>query len=445
MSMPSPRNDNEKPRASLRATSGDAQAVAPAVAAAKGGGSASVATEPAPAAIVFKNAALVLGALATVGPMAIDMYLPAFPAIAQNLNVDVGQVQLSLVSFFFALVVGQLFYGPISDAIGRKKPLYAGLTVFVLGSIGCSMAQSVEMLIFMRFVQGLGACAGMVLSRAIVRDIHTGREAVRLISLMMLVLSVSPMLAPLAGSLLSGSMSWRGIFIVTAGLGVFGGVLMWKFLPETRPPERRSKAGMAAALQAYKLLAVDRRFIGMAMVCGCAQGVMMSYLTGSSFAFIEVYRVSPFFYSAVFATNAMALIGCAQLNATLISRIGLERLIRLATLGLGLFTSSLAVLTFAGLAPLPVFWGLLFLTFGTLGMISPTSAVLALEPHGARAGAASSMLGGMQFASATVAGGVVALLFNGTLTPLVIALAVCGLGAAVMARLTLRRRPVAKA
>jgi DHA1 family bicyclomycin/chloramphenicol resistance-like MFS transporter len=396
--------------------------------------------QAAPAERIIARPALVLGILSTIGPVAIDMYLPAFPAIAASLGTDIGQVQLSLVSFFAALMIGQLIYGPVSDAIGRKKPLYAGLALFVLASIGCSTAQSVEALIVLRFVQGLGACAGMVLSRAIVRDLHTGREAVRLISLMMLVLSVSPMLAPLGGSLLVEFASWRFIFFVIAAAALSCAVLMWLTLPETRPPEKCTRGGVKSALAAYGVLLTDLRFLGTALIGGFTQGVILAYLSGSSFAFIEVYGVAPMVYSVIFATNAVGFIGGAQLNSLIISRIGLERLIRIATSVLGVASLLLLALTLAGETPLPIFWGLLFVCFSTLGFIMPTTTVLALEPHGARAGAASSLLGALQFAAGTLAGAVVSLSFNGTTLPMVATLAGCGAGAALTAAVTLRRR-----
>ncbi|CAH1654704.1 Bcr/CflA family efflux transporter [Hyphomicrobiales bacterium] len=431
MSMPLLRNDNDpspggdRPHAAQKAHLADA----PSPPGTQG-------DLPPPA---VKNAVFIIGALSTIGPMAIDMYLPAFPAIASAMATDVGMVQLSMVSFFAALVFGQLIYGPVSDAIGRKRPIYAGLVLFVIASIGCAFAQTVEMLIALRFVQGIGACAGMVLARAIIRDIHTGREAVRLIALTMLVLSVSPMLAPLGGSLLTQFVSWRGIFLVIAASGAICLWLMWWQLPETRPPERRTQGGLRAALASYRILLRDRRFLGTALICGCGQGIMVSYLTGSSFAFIEVYGVSPVGYSVVFAVNACALVGSAQMNATLVGRIGLPRLIRAATLAVCVCTVALAALVLLGNAPLPVFWGITIVLFGGLGFLNPTSAVFALEPHGARAGAASSMLGGIQFSLATIAGGAVSLFFDGSARPLVIAFAICGIGAAVLAHFTLRR------
>ncbi|CAH1648470.1 Bcr/CflA family efflux transporter [Chelatococcus asaccharovorans] len=439
MSMPLPRNDNAPSQRGERPHAANDE---------KG----SVAGPPPlpgarrdPAQPVVKNAVFIIGALSTIGPMAIDMYLPAFPAIAKALATEVGMVQLSMVSFFAALVIGQLIYGPVSDAIGRKRPIYAGLVLFVIASIGCALAESVEMLIALRFVQGIGACAGMVLARAIVRDIHTGREAVRLISLTLLVLSVSPMLAPLGGSLLTQFVSWRGIFLVIAASGAVCLWLMWRQLPETRPPERRTRGGVRAALGAYRVLMRDRRFLGTAFMCGCGQGIMVSYLTGSSFVFIEVFGVSPVGYSVIFAVNACALVGSAQMNATLVGRFGLPRLIRAATLAVCLSTVTLAALVLPGHASLVMFWGITMVLFAALGVLNPISAVLALESHGARAGAASSMLGGIQFSLATVAGAAVSLFFDGSARPLVIAFVICGIGAAVLAHVTLRRPASAQA
>ncbi|MBA3594975.1 MAG: Bcr/CflA family efflux MFS transporter, partial [Polaromonas sp.] len=187
----------------------------------------------------FLRTALVLGLLSAIGPFAIDMYLPALPSIGQSLGASVGAVQASLMAFFISLGIGQIIYGPVSDMVGRKPPLYFGLALFAAASVGCALAPDVETLVVLRFIQGLGACAGMVIPRAVVRDLHTGTDAARLMSLLMLVFSVSPILAPLAGSLLIESLGWRSVFWAVTVAGVAGLVLLASSLPETRPPEQR--------------------------------------------------------------------------------------------------------------------------------------------------------------------------------------------------------------
>lgn len=248
----------------------------------------------------FLRNALVLGMLSAIGPFAIDMYLPAFPAIARELQVDVSAVQMSLMSFFLAVAICQLAYGPLSDRFGRKPPLYVGLGLFILGSVGCSFAPNVETLIVFRFLQGVGSCAAMVIPRAIIRDLHTGHEAARLMATTMLVFSVSPILAPLAGSTLTAFYSWRFIFWAIAAIGLVGMAVLFFLLPETRP-ESAGQRGVSQAFSTYKALLKDRLFLGITFTGGFSQASFFAYLAGSSVIFIEHYGLSPSQYSMIFA------------------------------------------------------------------------------------------------------------------------------------------------
>ena len=209
--------------------------------------------------------ALVLGLLSAIGPFAIDMYLPALPSIGQSLGASVNAVQASLMAFFISLGIGQIIYGPVSDMVGRKPPLYFGLILFGVGSVGCALAPDIDTLVALRFVQGLGACAGMVVPRAVVRDLHTGHDAARLISLLMLVFSVSPILAPLTGSFLIEWAGWRSVFWAVTLAAVLGLVLLATSLPETRPPAARLESSVGSALAAYGQLLRHRHF----MKCRC--------------------------------------------------------------------------------------------------------------------------------------------------------------------------------
>ncbi|MBP6505330.1 MAG: Bcr/CflA family efflux MFS transporter, partial [Rhodoferax sp.] len=199
----------------------------------------------------FLRIALVLGLLSAVGPFSIDMYLPALPSIGTDMDASIGAVQASLMAYFVAMGAGQIIYGPVSDMVGRRLPMYFGLTLFCIGSVGCALAPDVHSLIALRFVQGLGACACVVIPRAIVRDLYTGHEAARVMALLMLVFSVSPILAPLAGSLLVEFSGWRSIFWVIAAIAVAALVLVATSLRETRPKEQRSASGLRSALAAY--------------------------------------------------------------------------------------------------------------------------------------------------------------------------------------------------
>src|SRR3954468_4425723 len=216
----------------------------------------------------FFGLALVLGLISAVGPFAIDMYLPALPTIGRALDASPGAVQASLIVFFVALGLGQVIYGPVSDMVGRKPPLYFGLLLFAAGSIGCALAPSIEWLVALRFVQGLGACAGMVVPRAVIRDLHTGNDAARLMSLLMLVFSVSPILAPLTGSVLIDNFGWRAVFWAVTLAAAFSLALLATSVQETRPPEERVGSSFGSALQAYGVLLRDPYFLGLSLIGG---------------------------------------------------------------------------------------------------------------------------------------------------------------------------------
>jgi DHA1 family bicyclomycin/chloramphenicol resistance-like MFS transporter len=389
----------------------------------------------------FARNALVLGMLSAIGPFAIDMYLPAFPVIARELHTDVGAVQMSLTSFFLAVAICQIIYGPVSDRVGRKPPLYFGLTLFIIGGIGCSFAQSAETLIAFRFLQGVGACASMVITRAIIRDLHTGAEAARLIATSMLVLSVSPILAPLAGSVLTEFFSWRIIFWAIVAIGLAGLAIVAGLLPETR--ERGTvEGGVGHVLRTYRDLFRDRHFLGIVFMGGLGQASFFAYLAGSSVVFIEHYGLSPSRYSLVFAANAIAFIGGAQFNSTLMRRFGAERVVRVALAGFASLTSLLLVVTLAGVDNAVVLWGMLFASFGCLGLVIPSTAVLALENHGPTAGTASALMGTLQLATGAAMIVLVSAFFDGTSLSMVAAIAACGLTAFALSLKVLKREHV---
>lgn len=389
----------------------------------------------------FLRNALVLGLLSAIGPFAIDMYLPAFPAIARDLQVDVSAVQMSLMSFFVAVAVCQLAYGPLSDRFGRKPPLYGGLSLFILGSIGCSFAPNVETLIAFRFLQGIGSCATMVIPRAIIRDLHTGHEAARLMATTMLVFSVSPILAPLAGSTLAEFFSWRVIFWAIAVIGFGGMAVLFFLLPETQAT-KTGKRGVGQAFATYRSLLKDRRFLGIAFTGGFGQASFFAYLAGSSVIFIEHFGLTPSQYSMIFASNAIAFIGSAQFNSTLMRRFGAERLVRTAISGFVALVSLLLILTLAGVDNAYLLWGLLFASFGCLGFVIPSTAVLALEEHGPVAGTASALMGTLQLSVGAVMIALTSALYNGTSLSMVGAIAFCGWVAFTLSMRTLKSKHV---
>lgn len=377
--------------------------------------------------IGFLRAALVLGLLQALGPFAIDMYLPALPSIGKSLGADVHSVQWSLMAFFVALAIGQLLYGPVSDMVGRKLPLYVGLTLFGLASVGCALAATIEALIGFRFLQGLGACACFAIPRAIVRDLHTGNDAARLMSMLMLVFSVSPILAPIAGSLVSEWAGWRGIFWSVAGLTLVGLGMIATVLPETRPPAKRVASGLRSALAAYRLLLADRRFIGLMATGAFGVASFHAYLAGSSFALIDHYGLTPRQYSLAFAVNAMSFIFAAQFTARFGRRHGLPAVVRCAATGYALSMTVLLLLYLAGVDRLPVLIALLLIGYGCLGLVIPATSVLALDLHGAHAGTASALIGTGQFVFGATAIAVSGYFVDGTARPMVAAIAACAL------------------
>ncbi|NML73960.1 multidrug effflux MFS transporter [Rhizobium sp. S-51] len=381
---------------------------------------------------------IVLGLMTAIGLFAIDMYLPSLPEIGAGLNADSGAVQASLVSFFVAMALSQLVYGPVSDMIGRKKPLYFGLTLFAVGGIGCALSPSIEWLIGFRALQGVGACAGTVLCRAIVRDLFTGVAAAQLMSRLMLVFSVSPILAPLAGSMVTTVGSWRAIFgvmVVAAALGV---VLAALLLPETRTAEARSQSSLVGALKSYRTLLRDPYYLGLVLIASFGMSSYMIYVANSSFVLIEHYGLTPGFYSVVFSLNAISFIGASQMNGRLSRRFGLRRLIRFAVGGFALAATALFVLFELGLGSLPLMSALLFVSYGFLGMVIPTSAVLALEGHGRIAGTASALMGTLQFVTASSVIGIASLFFDGTALPMIGTIAACAIAVLFIAIMTLR-------
>lgn len=350
----------------------------------------------------FFKIALVLGLLSAIGPFAIDMYLPALPAIGASLGASSGGVQMSLTAFFLSLGLGQLLYGPVSDMVGRKPPLYFGLGLFAVTSVGCALATDIDTLIVLRLLQGLGAAAGMAIPRAIVRDLHTGTEAARLMSLLMLVFSVSPILAPLAGSAVIALSSWRGVFWAVTIAALIGLVLTGSVLKETRPAAARLESSLSSALRGYALLLRDRHYMGLVFIGSFAMGGFFIYLANSPFVLIDHYGLTPTQYSLAFALNAAAFIGMSQFTGRLSERFGLVPVVKVAASASAAAMVLLLGYYLAGGDQLAVLIGLYFVASAFMGLVIPSTSVLALEDHGAIAGTASALLGTLQMLTGAV-------------------------------------------
>ncbi|HTV51640.1 MAG TPA: multidrug effflux MFS transporter [Steroidobacteraceae bacterium] len=385
----------------------------------------------------FLQNALTLGLLSAIGPFAIDMYLPALPSIGRSLGAGGSPVQMTLTIFFIALAAGQPLCGPLSDRFGRKPPLYAGLALFAAGSLGCALAANIGTLIAFRFLQGLGACAGMVIPRAVVRDLHTGVDAARLMSLLMLVFSISPILAPLTGSFVIEAWGWRAVFWSVLAAALLGMAIL-ATLRETRSARERASSSLAGAWRAYRTLLRDRSFLALTFVGASGIASFFIYLSNSPFVLIEHYRLSPRLYSVLFSLNAAAFFAVAQLNGWLALRFGLRRLVRGAATGFAAALLLLLGLVCAGVERLEVLVALLFIGFGFLGLVLPTSAVLALEEHGSIAGTASALMGTVQFALGSAVMLLVGSLASTRPLPMVAGIAGCALLAATLAHASLR-------
>ena len=384
----------------------------------------------------FTKNAVVLGLLSAVGPFAIDMYLPALPAIAADLHASTLATQMTLMSFFVAFGLCQIVYGPVSDMVGRKPPLYVGLALFVIGSIGCGFAPSIETLVAARFLQGVGAASVMVIPRAIIRDMHTGLEATRLMSLIMLVISVSPILAPLSGSALIVPFGWRAVFAAVTVAALLSLALLFFVQEETHPPESRMRVRVGAVLAGFAQLLRDPRFLGLTFVGGLGMASFFAFIANASFVYIDHFGLTPTQFSLLFAVNAVGFIGASQFASTLGARFGMAQVVTAALAFYAFFALVLLGATLGGVNRLDALVVLLFLAFANLGLVIPTTMVLALEDHGPIAGLASSLGGTLQMVTGGAMIALSGLFFDGTARPMVVVIAVCAVAALLLALAT---------
>jgi DHA1 family bicyclomycin/chloramphenicol resistance-like MFS transporter len=385
----------------------------------------------------FAKNALVLGLLSAVGPFAIDMYLPALPMLARDLGTSPATAQQTLTAFFVAFGVCQLIYGPWSDAAGRKRPLFFGIALFALASVGCFFAHHIGALLAFRALEGVGAASAAVIPRAIIRDLHTGHEATRLMSLVMLVFSVSPILAPLVGSAIIVPFGWRAVFAAVALLSILAMVLLATTLPETRPPEERTSSSPLATLRDFGTVFVDARFIGLTLTGAFGMASFFVFLAGSPFLYITHFGLTSIEYSLGFSVNAIGFIGTSQFAANLGRRFGIVRTIIVASVLFAISACVLAGLVFMGAGSLPLLIVMFFITFAFLGLVVPTTMVLALESYGRIAGIAAALGGTLQM---IVGGLIIALtgvVMNGTPWPIVMMIAGCAIAALVACLATL--------
>lgn len=380
---------------------------------------------------------LILGALSAFGPLAIDFYLPAFPAMAQAFATDEKHVQATLAAYFLGLSIGQLAYGPVADRFGRRKPLVFGVALFTLASLACAYAPNLDTLIIARFVQALGGCAGMVLSRAIVSDKCDPVASAKVFSQLMLVMGLAPILAPMLGGVLVNFAGWQSIFLALSLFSAASLLAVTLGLPESLPAHM-PRQPLSGALRQYLRLLADRVFLGHALTGGIAIAGMFAYITGSPFVFIKLYGVPAEHYGWLFGTNAAGFILVAQVNARLLVKRGPAFLLSRAVwvyLAAGLSLLAVAALQPAALWPLLV---PLFVCIASLGCIIPNAAACAMSGQGARAGSASALMGCLQFSVAAAAAALVGVLHDGSAIPMSLVISLCGVLVVSVALLTRR-------
>ncbi|WP_426150255.1 multidrug effflux MFS transporter [Pseudomonas sp. DC3000-4b1] len=367
---------------------------------------------------------LILGALSAFGPLAIDFYLPGFSAMAAEFGTDENRIQSTLAAYFLGLSFGQLIYGPIADRFGRRLPLLVGVGVFSLASLGCALAPSLEALVMLRFLQALGGCAGMVLSRAIVTDSCDTVGAAKVFSQLMLVMGLAPILAPVLGGFLVNTTGWQSIFLVLTLFSACCGLAVYFGLPESLPADR-PRLPLSGALTQYGRLLREGRFVGHALTGGVAMAGMFAYIAGSPFVVIKLYGVPAEHFGWVFGANAAGFILVAQVNARLLSRVGPQNLLR--RMVWVYLAAAVVLLAVTALQPAQL-WPLLmplFVCIASLGAIIPNASACAMAGQGPRAGSASAMLGFLQFVIAAVSSSLVGALANGTAVPMSVVIAGC--------------------
>ncbi|MDN7140146.1 multidrug effflux MFS transporter [Pseudomonas sp. JQ170] len=387
---------------------------------------------------------LILGALSAFGPLAIDFYLPGFPAMALAFGTDEKHIQTTLAAYFLGLSIGQLAYGPVADRFGRRVPLLVGVMLFTLASVACAFAPTLDALIVARFVQALGGCAGMVLSRAIVSDKCDAVASAKVFSQLMLVMGLAPILAPMLGGVMVNLYGWQSIFLALTVFSALCTLAVALGLPESLPANQ-PRQPLSGALHQYGRLLKDRVFLGHALTGGIAIAGMFAYIAGSPFVFIKLYGVPAEHYGWLFGSNAAGFILVAQVNARLLAKRGPAFLLARTVwvyLGAGLTLLAVSALHPAMLWPLLI---PLFICVASLGCIIPNASACAMSGQGARAGSASALLGCIQFSIAAGAAALVGVLHDGSAVPMALVISLCGLAATAVAMGTRRlqlSRPV---
>lgn len=384
---------------------------------------------------------VLLGGLTAFGPLSIDMYLPALPMIGRELHAAESVVQLTLTACLIGLAVGQIISGPLSDTLGRRRPLIAGVGAYAVASIACALAPSAAVLVAFRVLQGLSGAAGIVIARAVVRDMYSGSAAARYFSRLVLIMGLAPILAPVLGGQLLRITTWHGIFVALAVISVLLLIGAALALPETLPPDRRRASGFRNTVRAFGMLFQDARFVGFALAGGLGFGAMFAYIAGSPFVLQGIYHLSPQIFSLVFGANALGFVITSQVNGSLVDRIDPARLMLTGLIinlvaGLAL----LAVVLFGGGLGVAAILPPLFVLVASIGFVVPNAVALALSRHPEAAGTGSALLGLVQSGVGALGAPLVGIEGIRTALPMAVVIATSGAGAVLSFLFSSRRR-----
>jgi len=375
---------------------------------------------------------LILGSLATISPFSIDMYLPGFPTIAKDLHTTIDKVQLSLTSYLVGICLGQIIYGPLLDRFGRKIPLYAGLVLYVLASIGCAMTSTVESLVLMRFLQAMGGCVGLVASQALVSDIFPSNKRAEVFSMITLVIAVSPMIAPTVGGYVTMGFSWHWLFIILAAIVMIMIAGIYFFLPTGQMPDRTVSLKPKSVLGSYYTVISQPQFLIYTLAGGLATAAPFAYISGSSDVFMNIYKVSAQQYGWIFGLLAFAMIGSTQLNHFLLKKYKSQEIIR-ATL---IYQSIVGIVLIAGVYNnwfgLYGLIAMMFIFLTGQGLTGPNTSALSLAPFRKHTGSASALMGSWRMGAGAIISGIVSFLHNNTAMPMVGMMAFCSIGGLII-------------
>lgn len=368
---------------------------------------------------------LILGLLTALGPFSIDMYLPAFPDIANSLHTSVAQVMLSLSSFFIGISVGQMIYGPLLERFGRKKPMYAGLCLYLFASIGCAMAASVNALIIFRFIQALGGCAGLVAARAIVRDLFEVKQIAKIFSMLMLVVAVSPIIAPTLGGYVTAIFGWRYVFAILIFIDIIIIAGVYFLLPESKKPDLHFSLRAGAIIKNFGAIIKHPQFYTYTLTGAISYGGLCAYISGSPNVFMQIFRVNEKQYGWIFAVIAVGIISASQINNITLKKYSSEQIIKTATCCQSIIGIMLAGMSFFGWSELFVTIFFIFLFLSCQGFIFPNASALSLASFGHNAGSASALMGAIQMSVGAGASVLVSWLQNDTSLPMTLVMACC--------------------